>query len=57
MFYKRIAACIMTVAMVASMAACGNSVDTSSASVEPTTAASIESAGQAQTTTSATSSI
>ena len=57
MFYKRIAACIMTVAMVASMAACGNSVDTSSASVEPTTAASIESAGQAQTTTSVTSSI
>lgn len=57
MFYKRIAACIMTVAMVVSMAACGNSVDTSSASVESTTAASIESAGQAQTTTSATSSI
>lgn len=57
MFYKRIAACIMTVAMVASLAACGNSVDTGSASVESTTAASIESAGQAQTTTSATSSI
>ena len=42
MFYKRIVACIMTVAMVVSMAACGNSVDTSSASVEPTTAASTE---------------
>lgn len=57
MFYKRIVACIMTVAMVASMAACGNSVDTGSASVESTTAASIESAGQTQTTTSATSSV
>lgn len=55
MYHKRIAACMMTVVMVASMAACGNSANTGSNNVEPTTAASTENATQMQTTASALS--
>lgn len=55
MYHKRIAACMMTVVMVASMAACGKSANTGSNNVEPTTAASTENATQMQTTASALS--
>ena len=55
MYHKRIAACMMTVVMVASMAACGNSANTGSNNVETTTAASTENATQMQTTASALS--
>lgn len=55
MYCKRLAACAMTVVMVASLAACGKSANTGSNNVEPTTAASTEKTTQAQTTASALS--
>lgn len=55
MYCKRLAACAMTVVMVVSMAACGNSTNTESNNVEPTTAASTDKTTQVQTTASALS--
>ena len=55
MYCKRLAACMMTVVMVVSFAACGNSNNSESNNVEPTTAASTDKTTQVQTTASALS--
>lgn len=55
MLYKRIPVCMITVVLLLSLAACGNSVSTESASVESTTVALTESTKQVQTTASVAS--